>query len=165
MFNIVLVEPQIPPNTGTIGRLCVNLGATLHLVKPLGFNIDDKAVTRAGLDYWKELDLIVWNSFDEFLEAHPIDTNTHLATTKTDKLYFETDFKKGDYILFGSETKGLREDILLDNKERCITIPMSAKGRSLNLGISVGIVTYEALRQNYNGFQKITIPNRLENSK
>jgi len=165
VFNIVLVEPQIPPNTGTIGRLCVNLGATLHLVKPLGFDIDDKAVTRAGLDYWKELDLIVWDSFDEFLEAHPIDKRTHLATTKTDKLYFEAQFQKGDYILFGSETKGLREDILLDNAEQCITIPMGAKGRSLNLAMSVGIVTYEALRQNYNGFEKITIPNRLEESK
>jgi len=165
VFNIVLVEPQIPPNTGTIGRLCVNLGATLHLVKPLGFDIDDKAVTRAGLDYWKELDLIVWDSFDEFLEAHPIDKRTHLATTKTDKLYFQAEFKKGDYILFGSETKGLREDILLDNAEQCITIPMGTKGRSLNLAMSVGIVTYEALRQNYNGFEKITIPNRLEESK
>jgi len=165
VFNIVLVEPQIPPNTGTIGRLCVNLGATLHLVKPLGFDIDDKAVTRAGLDYWKELDLIVWESFDEFLEAHPIDKRTYLATTKTDKLYFQAQFQKGDYILFGSETKGLREDILLDNAEQCITIPMGAKGRSINLGISVGVVTYEALRQNYNGFEKITIPNKLEESK
>jgi len=165
VFNIVLVEPQIPPNTGTIGRLCVNLGATLHLVKPLGFDIDDKAVTRAGLDYWKELDLIVWDSFDNFLEAHPIDKRTHLATTKTDKLYFQAKFQKGDYILFGSETKGLREDILLDNAEQCITIPMGKKGRSLNLAMSVGIVTYEALRQNYNGFEKIIIPNRLEESK
>lgn len=162
MFNIVLVEPQIPPNTGTIGRLCVNLGATLHLVKPLGFDIDDKAVSRAGLDYWKELDLIVWESFDEFLKAHPIDNNSHLATTKTDKVYFNAELKKGDYILFGSETKGIREDVLLENKEQCITIPMGAKGRSLNLGIAVGIVTYEALRQNYDGFEKITISNTLE---
>jgi len=159
MFNIVLVEPQIPPNTGTIGRLCVNLGATLHLVKPLGFDIDDKAVTRAGLDYWKELDLVVWESFDEFLKAHPIGNNSHLATTKTDKLYFDAKFNRGDYLIFGSETKGLREDILLENEDRCITIPMGAKGRSLNLGISVGIITYEALRQNYSGFEKITIPN------
>jgi tRNA (cytidine/uridine-2'-O-)-methyltransferase len=162
MFNIVLVEPQIPPNTGTIGRLCVNLGATLHLVKPLGFDIDDKAVTRAGLDYWKELDLVIWESFDDFLNVHPIEKSTHLATTKTDKLYFNASFKKGDYILFGSETKGLREDVLLDNATQCITIPMGGKGRSLNLGIAVGIVTYEALRQNYDGFEKITIANRLE---
>ena len=162
MFNIVLVEPQIPPNTGTIGRLCVNLGATLHLIEPLGFDIDDKAVTRAGLDYWKDLDLVVWKSFDAFLKEHPIGENTHLATTKTDTLYFDVGFKKGDYILFGSETKGIREDILLENKEQCITIPMGGKGRSLNLGVAVGIVTYEALRQNYDGFEKITIANRLE---
>jgi tRNA (cytidine/uridine-2'-O-)-methyltransferase len=162
MFNIVLVEPQIPPNTGTIGRLCVNIGATLHLVKPLGFNIDDKAVKRAGLDYWSELDLRVWESLDEFLKVHPIGLNSHLATTKTDRLYFDAKFERGDYILFGSETKGLREDILLLHRDRCITIPMGKGGRSLNLGISVGIITYEALRQNYTGFQKIKIPNRLE---
>ena len=162
MFNIVLVEPQIPPNTGTIGRLCVNLGATLHLVKPLGFDIDDKAVKRAGLDYWKDLDLKVWNSFNEFLKAHPINNNSHLATTKTNNLYFNAKFKRGDYLIFGSETKGLREDILLKHKNRCITIPMGEGGRSLNLGISVGIVAYEALRQNYNGFKKIEIKNRLE---
>jgi len=162
VFNIVLVEPQIPPNTGTIGRLCVNLGATLHLIEPLGFDIDDKAVTRAGLDYWKDLDLVVWKSFDAFLEKHPIGVNTHLATTKTDKLYFEAEFKKDDYILFGSETRGIREDVLLENKEQSITIPMGGKGRSLNLSIAVGIVTYEALRQNYDGFEKITIANTLE---
>ncbi len=162
MFNIVLVEPQIPPNTGTIGRLCVNLGARLHLIKPLGFDIDDKAVTRAGLDYWRELDLVVWDSFDEFLAKHPIGSSSHLATTKTDKLYFNSNFKRGDYILFGSETKGIREDILLENRERCITIPMGGKGRSLNLGVAVGVVTYEALRQNYDGFEKITIKNSLE---
>jgi len=162
MFNIVLVEPQIPPNTGTIGRLCVNLDATLHLIKPLGFDIDDKAVSRAGLDYWKDLDLVVWESFDEFLEVHPIDENSHLATTKTDKIYFNAELKKDDYILFGSETKGIREDVLLANKERCITVPMGSKGRSLNLGVAVGIVTYEALRQNYDGFEKITIANKLE---
>ena len=162
MFNIVLVEPQIPPNTGTIGRLCVNLDATLHLIKPLGFDIDDKAVTRAGLDYWKMLDLKVWESFDAFLAEHPISEGFHLATTKTEKLYFEATFQKGDYLLFGSETKGIREETLLAHPERCITIPMGERGRSLNLGISVGIVTYEALRQNYEGFQKITIPNKLE---
>ncbi len=162
MFNIVLVEPQIPPNTGTIGRLCVNLGATLHLIKPLGFDIDDKAVKRAGLDYWKELDLVVWESFEAFLEAHPIGTNSYMATTKTDRLYFDVAFEKGDYILFGSETKGIDEAVLLAHPDRCITIPMGAKGRSLNLGISAGIVLYEALRQNYDGFEKITIPNTLE---
>lgn len=160
MFNIVLVNPQIPPNTGTIGRLCVNLGATLHLIKPLGFDIDDKAVKRAGLDYWHKLDLIVWEDLDTFLAAHPINEHTHLATTKTEKIYFDATFNKGDYILFGSETKGINEKILLEHSEKCITIPMGGAGRSLNLGVSVGVVTYEALRQNYDGFQKITIPNQ-----
>ena len=163
MFNIVLVEPQIPPNTGTIGRLCVNLGATLHLVKPLGFDIDDKAVKRAGLDYWKDLDLVVWESFSEFLEAHPMGSNSYMAITKTDNLYFNAQFKKDDYILFGSETKGIDEKVLLAHPQQCITIPMGGKGRSLNLGVSVGIVMYDALRQNYDGFEKITIENTLEN--
>ena len=164
MFNIVLVEPQIPPNTGTIGRLCVNLDATLHLIKPLGFDIDDKAVKRAGLDYWDKLDLVVWDDFDTFLKAHPIDAHTHLATTKTDQIYFDAEFARGDYILFGSETKGIDEKVLLDHPSRCITIPMGGAGRSLNLGVSVGIVTYEALRQNYDGFEKISIKNRLKES-
>ncbi len=162
MFNIVLVEPQIPQNTGTIGRLCVNLGATLHLIKPLGFDIDDKAVKRAGLDYWKQLDLVVWESLEDFLSAHPVDNHTYMATTKTDNLYFNANFQKGDYILFGSETKGIDERLLLEHPDQCITIPMGGKGRSLNLGVSVGIVTYEALRQNYEGFEKITIANSLE---
>jgi len=162
MFNIVLVEPQIPQNTGTIGRLCVNLGATLHLVKPLGFDIDDKAVKRAGLDYWKHLDLVVWENFDEFLKTHPIDAHSYMATTKTDNLYFNAPFQKGDYILFGSETKGIDEKVLLEYPDQCITIPMGGKGRSLNLGVSVGVVLYDALRQNYEGFEKITIPNTLK---
>jgi len=165
MFNIVLVEPQIPPNTGTIGRLCVNLGATLHLVEPLGFDIDDKAVKRAGLDYWKDLDLVVWENFETFLKEHPIGKNTYMATTKSDKLYFDAPFKKDDYILFGSETKGLDEQVLLAHPEQCITIPMGGKGRSLNLGVSTGIVMYEALRQNYKGFEKITIANTLSGGK
>jgi tRNA (cytidine/uridine-2'-O-)-methyltransferase len=164
MFNIVLVEPEIPQNTGTIGRLCVNLGATLHLIKPLGFDIDDKAVRRAGLDYWKYLDLVVWESFEAYLKAHPIGQNSYMATTKTDNLYFNAPFKKGDHILFGSETRGINEQVLLDNSEQCITIPMGGKGRSLNLGVSVGVVVYDALRQNYEGFEKITIANTLENN-
>jgi tRNA (cytidine/uridine-2'-O-)-methyltransferase len=164
LFNIVLVEPQIPQNTGTIGRICVNLGATLHLVKPLGFDIDDKAVKRAGLDYWKQLDLVVWESFDAFLEAHPIGKNSYMSTTKTDNLYFNAPFQKGDYILFGSETKGIDERVLLEYPQQCITIPMGPQGRSLNLGVSVGVVLYDAVRQNYEGFEKITIPNTLKES-
>jgi len=164
MFNIVLVEPQIPQNTGTIGRLCVNLGATLHLIKPLGFDIDDKAVKRAGLDYWQHLDLVVWESFEAYLEAHPIGTNSFMATTKTDNLYFEAPFQEGAHILFGPETRGIDEKVLLDHPEQCITIPMGGKGRSLNLGVSVGVVIYDALRQNYEGFEKITIANTLKES-
>ena len=164
MFNVVLVEPQIPQNTGTIGRLCVNLGATLHLIKPLGFDIDDKAVKRAGLDYWKRLDLVVWESFEEYLKAYPIGTNSYMATTKTDNLYFNAPFKKGDHILFGPETRGIDEKLLLNNPNQCITIPMGGEGRSLNLGISVGVVVYDALRQNYDGFNKITISNTLKDS-
>lgn len=165
MFNIVLVEPQIPQNTGTIGRLCVNLGARLHLIKPLGFDIDDKAVRRAGLDYWKHLDLVVWESFDAFLKKHPIGDDAYMATTKTDNLYFNAPFKKDDYILFGSETRGIDEKVLLAHPDRCITIPMGGAGRSLNLGLSVGVVVYDALRQNYEGFEKITIANTLEKGK
>ena len=164
MFNVVLVEPQIPQNTGTIGRLCVNLGATLHLIKPLGFDIDDKAVKRAGLDYWKRLDLVVWESFEKYLKAYPIGTNSYMATTKTDNLYFNAPFKKGDHILFGPETRGIDEKLLLNNPNQCITIPMGGEGRSLNLGISVGVVVYDALRQNYDGFNKITIANTLKDS-
>ncbi len=160
MFNIVLISPQIPPNTGTIGRLCVNIGASLHIVKPIGFDMDDKAVKRAGLDYWNKLDLVVWESIDEFLNANPPSDKFHFATTKTDKIYFNASFNKGDFILFGSETTGIDEKILRDNIDRCITIPMGNNGRSLNLGISVGIVAYEALRQNYDGFEKITIPSK-----
>ncbi len=147
MFNIVLVEPQIPPNTGNIGRLCVNLGATLHLVKPLGFSIEEKALRRAGLDYWKKVDLILWESFEEFLNANKIDKNFHLATTKTDKIYWEAEFNRGDFLLFGSETKGLDEDFLKKYSQNAITIPMEKEGRSLNLAVSVGIIAYEALRQ------------------
>jgi len=158
MFNIVLVEPQIPPNTGSIGRMCVNLGAKLHLIKPLGFDISETAVKRAGLDYWKELDLTVWESLDDFLANNPVE-KMHFATTKTDKIYWDSKFEIDDYIVFGSETKGIPEWLLKENLDKCITIPMGSKGRSLNLATSTGIVTYEALRQNYDkiDFNKITI--------
>jgi len=158
MFNIVLVEPQIPPNTGSIGRMCVNLGAKLHLIKPLGFDISETAVKRAGLDYWKELDLTVWENLDEFLANNPIE-KMHFATTKTDKIYWDAKFEIDDYIVFGSETKGIPEWLLKENLDKCITIPMGSRGRSLNLATSTGIVTYEALRQNYDNidFDKITI--------
>ncbi len=153
MFNLVLVHPQIPNNTGSIGRLCVNAGATLHIVKPIGFDISEKAVRRAGLDYWHKLDLIVWESVEDFFEKSGVcGSNIHLATTKTDKPYFNAEFKKGDFILFGSETSGIDEDILNRYKEKNITIPMTKDGRSLNLAISCGIVLYDAIRQNFSEF-------------
>ncbi len=158
MFNIVLVEPQIPQNTGSIGRMCVNLGAKLHLIEPMCFSIDEKAIKRAGLDYWNELDLTIWESLEHFLANNPIE-KMHFATTKVDKIYWDAQYKEGDYLVFGAETKGLPEDLLKKHIDQCITIPMGTKGRSLNLATSTGIVTYEALRQIYSGsnFEKITI--------
>ncbi len=154
MFNLVLVNPQIPNNTGAIGRLCVNAGAALHIIKPIAFDIDEKAVRRAGLDYWHKLDLHLWESLDDFFANNPIGSNAHFATTKTDKPYFESVFREGDYIFFGSETAGIPEDILNRYKEQNITIPMTKEGRSLNLAISTGIVLYEAIRQNYAAFKE-----------
>jgi tRNA (cytidine/uridine-2'-O-)-methyltransferase len=152
MFNLVLVHPQIPNNTGAIGRLCVNAGASLHLIKPIGFDIDEKAVRRAGLDYWDKLDLHIWENLDDFFAHNDITNNAYFATTKTNKPYFEANFKVGDYIFFGSETAGIPEEILLKYKEQNITIPMTKDGRSLNLAISTGIVLYDAIRQNYKNF-------------
>ena len=153
-FNLVLVNPQIPNNTGAIGRLCVNAGASLHLIKPIAFDIDEKAVRRAGLDYWHKLDLHVWESLDDFFANNEISNNAYFATTKTDKPYFDAQFKDGDYIFFGSETAGIPEDILNRYKEQNITIPMTKEGRSLNLAISTGIVLYEAIKQNYTTFKE-----------
>ena len=151
MFNVVLFNPQIPPNTGNIGRLCVNAGAKLHIVKPIGFDISEKAVKRAGLDYWDKLDLTIWESTEEFLKN--VDTSRcFFATTKTKTPYFQKEFKKGDYLIFGSETKGIDENILNKYKNNLITIPMTKNGRSLNLAVSVGIVLYEAIRQNFDSF-------------
>ena len=152
MFNLVLVNPQIPNNTGAIGRLCVNAGATLHLIKPIGFDIDEKAVRRAGLDYWDKLDLHVWENIDAFFEHNTITDNAYFATTKTQRPYFDAQFKEGDYIFFGSETSGIPEEILHAYKKQNITIPMTKEGRSLNLAISAGIVLYEAIKQNYSSF-------------
>jgi tRNA (cytidine/uridine-2'-O-)-methyltransferase len=155
LFNIVLVNPQIPNNTGAIGRLCVNTGSTLHLVKPFGFDIDEKAVRRAGLDYWHKLDLKVWESIDLFLEAHPDSASLFLATTKTRKPYFEHRFKRGDYLLFGSETEGLPESLLKSYPSQCMTIPMTKEGRSLNLAISAGIILYRAIEQNFTDYKEM----------
>ncbi len=152
-YNLVLVHPQIPNNTGAIGRLCVNAGASLHIIKPIAFDIDEKAVRRAGLDYWDKLDLHVWDSIEDFFKNNSIEKNAYFATTKTDKPYFEANFKDGDFIFFGSETAGIPEEILNKYKSQNITIPMTKEGRSLNLAISTGIVLYDAIRQDYNNFK------------
>ena len=153
MFNIVLVHPQIPNNTGAIGRLCVNTDTTLHLIRPLGFDIGEKAVRREGLDYWHKLDLRVWDDLDAFLRAHPDRSRFFFATTKTERPYFEQTFKEGDYLFFGSETAGIPESLLQQYPQQCMTIPMSKEGRSLNLAISTGIVLYKAIEQNFSTYR------------
>jgi tRNA (cytidine/uridine-2'-O-)-methyltransferase len=155
MFNIVLVHPQIPQNTGAIGRLCVNTDSKLHIVKPTCFEINDKNVKRAGLDYWNLLDVSVWENLDEFLEAneHNID-RFFFATTKTDKPYFEHKFQTGDYIFFGGESTGLPMELMQKKWENAITIPMGTNGRSLNQAMAVGIVLYDAIRQNFCDFRQ-----------
>jgi tRNA (cytidine/uridine-2'-O-)-methyltransferase len=147
-INIVLIEPEIPWNSGAIGRLAVNTNSKLHFIKPLGFDISDKAIKRAGLDYWQKLNPTVWESFDEFLDSVSDKSRLFFATTKTNNLYFEKSFKGGDYILFGSETRGISENILNKFSEQTITIPMGKEGRSLNLAMSVSIILYKALEQN-----------------
>ncbi len=154
MFNIVLVTPQIPNNTGAIGRLCVNTGSTLHLIKPLGFDIDEKAVRRAGLDYWEKLDLHVWESVEEFFMHNPLSKRCFFATTKTTLPYFSHTFQSGDYLFFGSEITGIPSDILENSPTQCMTIPMTKEGRSLNLAISTGIILYEAIKQNFETYQE-----------
>lgn len=146
MINIVLVEPEIPQNTGNISRTCAATGMRLHIVKPIGFDISEKAVRRAGLDYWKFLDLSVYESYAEFAEKNS--GSFYYCTTKGQKLYSDADLTDESlYLVFGKETKGLDEALLAANYERCIRIPMINDARSLNLSNSVAIIGYEALRQ------------------
>lgn len=146
-FNIVLVEPEIPPNTGTTARLCGATDTVLHLVKPLGFSTDDKHLKRAGLDYWKYVKIVYWENIDDFLTAQD-EKKLYFFTKKTARPYTDAEFKPGDFLIFGKETKGLPEDIIRLYIDRCYTIPMSnQKIRSLNLANAAGIVLYEALRQ------------------
>lgn len=146
MFNIVLIEPEIPPNTGNIARLCLATDATLHLVRPLGFRIDDKTLRRAGLDYWKETKVVIWDSFAELLAAHS-QGQFWFLTTKTDRPYYDARFESGNFLVFGRETKGLPEPLLAMNAGRLLTIPMTQKTRSLNLATAVAIVLFEGMRQ------------------
>ena len=146
MLHIVLVEPEIPMNTGNIARTCAATGSVLHLVKPLGFDISDRAVKRAGLDYWHLVDVRVYENLDDFFAKNP-DPDLWLLTTKAPRSYAEASFADGCYLFFGKETKGLPEDFLAEHYDQCLRIPMHAEARSLNLSNSVAITVYEVLRQ------------------
>ncbi len=145
-MNIVLYQPEIPYNTGNIGRSCVLTNTHLHLIKPLGFSLEEKQIRRSGLDYWHSVKLTVWESFEEFLASDP-NMRLFYATTKTKQKYSDVQYQENDYIMFGPESRGIPEDILKKNPGRCITIPMIPMGRSLNLSNSAAIILYEALRQ------------------
>lgn len=147
MLNIVLLEPEIPANTGNIGRTCVAANTRLHLIEPLGFRLDEKALKRAGMDYWNDLDVRTYIDYEDFLKKNP-GAKIYMATTKAQKKYTDVEYEPDCYIMFGKESAGIPEKLLLDNKENCIRIPMTGDIRSLNLGNSVAIVLYEALRQN-----------------
>ena len=145
-MNIILHEPEIPANTGNIGRTCVATGTTLHLIKPLGFDISDKAVRRAGMDYWKDLALFVYEDFDDFVSKNP-NVRIYMATTKAKKAYTEVIYEENDFIMFGKESAGIPEEILVKYEDTSVRIPMIGEIRSLNLSNSVAIMLYEALRQ------------------
>ena len=146
MLNIVLHEPEMPANTGNIGRTCVATGVRLHLIGPLGFQINDKMLKRAGLDYWDKLDVTVYDDYNDFLTKNP-GAKIYMATTKAHKTYSDVHYEDDCYIMFGKESAGIPEDILVSSEDTCIRIPMIGDIRSLNLSNSVAIVAYEALRQ------------------
>ena len=149
VLNIVLLEPEMPANTGNIGRTCCATGTRLHLIEPMGFRINDKMLKRAGLDYWEHLDVTVYDSYEDFLEKNPkARDKMYMATTKARHRYTDVSYEEDAYIMFGKESAGIPEEILLENQERAIRIPMLGDTRSLNLSNSVAIVLYEALRQN-----------------
>lgn len=157
-LNIVLFEPEIPANTGNIGRTCVATGTRLHLIEPLGFRLNEKAIKRAGMDYWEQLDVTRYINYEDFLEKNP-GAKIYMATTKAQKTYSQVRFEEDAYIMFGKESAGIPEEILLQNKETAIRIPMIGDIRSLNLGNSVAIVLYEALRQN--NFENMNLQGHL----
>ncbi len=146
MLNIVLVQPEIPANTGNIARTCAATGSVLHLIKPLGFDISDKAVKRAGLDYWHLVDVRVYEDLEDFFQKTGA-KDIWLLSTKAPRAYTQAEFRDDCWLFFGKETRGLPEELLAQNPDRCLRIPMRAEARSLNLGNSVALVTYEALRQ------------------
>lgn len=157
-MNIVLFEPEMPANTGNIGRSCVATHTRLHLIEPLGFRLSDKEIKRAGLDYWPHLDVTVYSDYQDFLGKNP-DAKIYMATTKAPNVYTDVNYEPDCYIMFGPESRGIPEDILVKNQDTCVRIPMWGETRSLNLSNSVSIILYEALRQN--GFEKMTMEGRL----
>ncbi len=158
MMNIVLFEPEMPLNTGNIGRTCVATNTRLHLIEPLGFKLNEKAIRRAGLDYWDKLDVTVYCDYQDFLDKNP-GAKIYMATTKAKHVYTDVKYEPDCYIMFGKESAGIPEEILVDNEETCVRIPMWGDIRSLNLSNSVAIVLYEALRQN--GFEAMTMEGNL----
>ncbi|MCR4807825.1 MAG: tRNA (cytidine(34)-2'-O)-methyltransferase [Lachnospiraceae bacterium] len=161
-MNIVLLEPEIPANTGNIGRTCVATGTTLHLIEPLGFQLTEKNIKRAGMDYWKDLDVRRYIDYEDFLEAngHP---KVYMATTKAPRDYTQVTYDKDAYIMFGKESAGIPEEILVENEGTCVRIPMLEGTRSLNLSNSVAVILYEALRQQgFEGLQEKGHLHRLE---
>lgn len=161
-MNIVLLEPEIPYNTGNIGRTCLITGTKLHLIKPLGFHVDDKAIKKAGLDYWDKLDVSYYENFEDFKSKNN-NPKIFMATTKSKKIYSNVLYNMNDFIMFGKESAGIPEKILLNYKNTCIRIPMLPTYRSLNLSNSVSIVIYEALRQN--NFDNLLLEGNLHNNK
>ena len=157
-LNIVLLEPEIPSNTGNIGRTCVAAGARLHLIEPLGFRLNEKSIRRAGMDYWEHLDVTRYIDYQDFLEKNP-GARIYMATTKARRLYTDVKYEDDCYIMFGKESAGIPEEILLQNQERAVRIPMLSDIRSLNLATSVAIVLYEALRQH--GFDHMQLEGQL----
>ena len=158
MINIVLYEPEMPANTGNIGRSCVATGARLHLIEPMGFRINDKTVKRAGLDYWDKLDVTIYDDYKDFLDKNP-GAKIYMATTKARHTYSDVTYEDDCYIMFGKESAGIPEEILVEHEETCIRIPMVGDIRSLNLSNSVAIVLYEALRQR--GFENMNCEGKL----
>lgn len=160
-MHIVLHQPEIPANTGNIGRTCVATGTSLHLIEPLGFSLEEKQLKRAGMDYWEHLDVHRYTNYRTFQEQNP-GAKVWMATTKAHKMYTEVEFGPDDYIMFGKESAGIPEEILVENEANCIRIPMLSEIRSLNLSNSVAIVLYEALRQNnFAGMQEYGALHRL----
>lgn len=159
-MNIVLFEPEIPANTGNIGRTCYATGTTLHLIDPIGFSLSEKALQRAGMDYWKNLDVKRYINFKDFLEKNN-NPKIYMATTKSRQTYTDVKFDSDSYIMFGPESRGIPEEILVDYKDTCIRIPMLGETRSLNLSNSVAIILYEAFRQN--SFLNLNMEGNLHN--